>query len=81
MSRDKFIDDLVSRVTDGNSDSEAYSEVYQRRPYTFAIIQYGDIKGLGFTKVARPDKWDAAYGIELATRKAAAHIYRQVNGE
>ena len=32
--------------------------------------------GRGFAKVAYPDKWDASFGIALATKKAASQIVR-----
>ena len=59
--------------------------VWQKRPNTavrvtthFEKVRYTE---LGFTKVNYPDKWDEAYGIGLAVRKAIADISRQiVNG-
>lgn len=58
----------------------------QRRPNTLIILSYFDDdskewNGVGFAKVAVPDKWNATYGSDLAWKKAVAHIARQVVGK
>ena len=37
--------------------------------------------GLGFAKVSWPDKWDEGVGKQIAVRKAAKVIRRQLRGE
>ena len=61
-------------------------EVWQNRPYTavklttkYDGLEYTEV---GFAKAHWPDKWDADFGIELATRKVIASISKAiVNGD
>lgn len=55
----------------------------QLRPFTFCRLVFahddlGDYSGVGFSKVCRPDEWDAERGRELARQKAVAHIVKQI---
>jgi hypothetical protein len=56
--------------------------VYQERPYTCIVLEvktpYGVVKGIGFSKVCYPDRWDAQRGEELAKDKAIAKIAKAV---
>ena len=62
--------------------------VWQKKPYTAvkvwacygkgnSVVRYVEI---AFTKVCWPDKWNAEYGVELATCKAIADISRRIVG-
>jgi len=54
----------------------------QKRPYTMVKLELVYRRaiwyGVGFTKVAVPDKWDPVYGRCLAATKARADIVRQI---
>jgi hypothetical protein len=61
------------------------SNLLQQRPYTAVEIAfimrvppYKTIVSTGFTKVCYPDRWDPEYGKELAVKKAAAQIAREI---
>jgi len=68
------------------SSNVVSNETWQKRPYTAVRITTIGLDGreytdAGFAKVNYPDRWDADYGIELATRKAIAAISKAiVNG-
>lgn len=87
MIRKDFIEKLVKDVREGQVDVGPLTlTVWQKRPYTAVRIEYErqpneyTFVGLGFTKVSWPDKWDEEEGVNIALLKAAAHIWRQLNG-
>ena len=63
-------------------------EVWQDRPWTAVKIRFPYTSPsseflstgieLGFSKVCRPDKWDAQRGIDLAVQKAIAKIAKKL---
>ena len=57
----------------------------QLRPNTFFSLEFGynDVMytGVGFAKVNWSDKWDADFGVEIARKKAVAHIVKQIMGK
>ena len=63
-----------------------YCEVAQKRPYTSVVLTVKPVrrfplfveKDIGFTKVCFPDEWNAAYGVELAVRKAAKAVAKKM---
>lgn len=63
---------------------------YQDRPWTMVVVRV-DVSGLvaenatfkireafGFSKVCRPDKWDAAYGTGMALTKALNKLAKEL---
>jgi len=57
--------------------------VWQDKPYTAAKIIAASPDGTlhhayGFSKVQYPDKWDAAFGKDLAIKKALAKIAKRI---
>lgn len=55
---------------------------YQECPNTLVLIvaRVNDTsyRASGFAKVQWPDRWDAEYGVMMATRKAVAKIVRAI---
>jgi len=60
-------------------------EYWVARPYIAArlYVSLNNLPhiGLGFSKVSWPDKWDVEVGKQIAVRKAAKVIRRQLRGE
>ena len=61
------------------------SNLLQQRPYTaielaflMRVPPYRTVVAIGFTKVCYPDRWDPEYGKQLAVKKAAAQIAKEV---
>ena len=65
------------------------TDLYQEKPWTFVriLVDVSDFKRLpredvrwsfGFSKVCRPDKWDAEFGISHATNKAVGKLAKQI---
>ena len=71
-------------IAHGRGDPNIEVQVEQDRPSTLAIVHVNPpliterVKALGFTKVSRPDKWDAEYGVTLAIEKALAKIAKRL---
>ena len=75
-----------------NDERMFYIHTVQRRPYTYVMITYtrqprksntaGQLLygGHGFSKVMRPDKWDAETGRILATNKACVDLAEYIVG-
>lgn len=57
---------------DPEVEGEFVVEVWQKQPWTGARVVVDGQVGFGFSKVMHPDKWDAAFGEELAVHKAIA---------
>ena len=53
-------------------------ECWQKQPYTAVRMVLDGTDGFGFSKVSHPDDWDEVFGKDLATKKAAAHIVKQI---
>ena len=51
------------------------ARLYMLTPYAEPIL------GIGFAKVSWPDKWDEEVGKQIAVRKAAKQIRRQIRGK
>lgn len=62
-------------------------DIRQKCPYTCVEVRCvwegggHEFYEYGFSKCRWPDVWDAAYGVELARKKAAADIARKLVGE
>ena len=82
-------DDILPHKSYNLSTAEIFvASLLQQRPYTaielvfmMRMPPYKTIVAVGFTKVCYPDEWDAAYGKELAVKKAAAQIAREAEGD
>ncbi len=74
MNKDQVRSQVVAGVVSASA--------YQCRPNTYVhiVTRVDDVPhtAVGFAKVAWRDKWDAQYGLAMATRKAIAKIVRAI---
>jgi hypothetical protein len=74
--------DMLSNTETGRA---CLLEVLQKCPYTGVKVEYWYVgrcySAVGFSKVKWPDEWDEQYGVEMAVKKAAHDIARQICAE
>ena len=88
MGKKELQDILINAYLSGDADI-LITQVWQERPNTFAIVNYlpgayaefGFAKCCGATKRNAPDKWDAAYGRDMAIRKAIGKLAKRLATE
>lgn len=86
MNRHELGEQIALKVLLNPDPHEAVIEkLLQKQPYTaveVVFVQDGqEYTGIGFAKVKWPDVWDESYGIEMAVKKAAHDIARQICGD
>ena len=77
MTKKEEKEELVAKLRERSDPIE----VYQDRPWTFVLLEvnYDRLyRTFGFSKVCRPDKWDADYGEELAITKALYKLAKEI---
>lgn len=81
QERKAFIEDMQVAIQESVPFIRA--KVWQNQPSTAVRVVYTTYSqtrvGLGFSKVCWPDKWNPEKGIKIATGKALAHIWQQIN--
>ena len=67
------------------NDFVSIGAILQERPYTaielIVWMKEKQYHANGFSKVCYPDQWDAKHGKQLALRRAAASIAKQILSE
>jgi hypothetical protein len=52
------------------------TQIYQNRPYTCAVVEWGGQTWTGFTKANWPDPWRPEFAKTLAVNKVVGQIVR-----
>lgn len=95
MSQDipnkKFLQDLYTTAYESSySNVLEVVDVWQDRPNTAVKIKANivpivyrgmKVEAFGFSKVAWPDEWDAAVGVDMAVRKAISKLAKTIASE
>lgn len=80
MNKKEMKEELVARLRKRMDTNRMH--IYQDRPWTFVHFEVpvpDDLyETFGFSKVCRPDKWDADYGKELAVTKALYKLAKEI---
>lgn len=82
MNRHELGDQIAQETLEKVPEDANTALVLQKRPYTAVQIAYFFLDhcywAVGFSKINWTDKWDEQYGLEMAVKKAAHDIARQI---